>query len=87
MKTKPTLLILAGVLGLSVFSTGCVIVRTREVPTETVVTQTTSKPGYVVTTLPAGTKTRVYKGTTYYYYDGVYYQPQGRRYIVVTEPR
>lgn len=88
MKTASTALMLTGIVGISLFSTGCINIRTREVPPPTtVVTTTTYKPGYVATTLPSGYQTRVYRGTKYYYYDGVYYQPRGERYIVVPQPR
>ncbi|HEY5792595.1 MAG TPA: DUF6515 family protein [Chthoniobacterales bacterium] len=85
MKTPSSLLTLAGIAGMSLLITSCINVQTRPVP-ETVVTTTTYRPGYVVTTLPVGYQTRVYRGTSYYYHRGTYYRPSGTRYIVVREP-
>lgn len=41
----------------------------------------------VVTTLPSGYRTRIYRGSTYYYYNDVVYRsrPAGD-YVVVTRP-
>lgn len=37
-----------------------------------------------VTALPVGYTTVVVEGTSLYYYNGVYYQPSGNQYVVVT---
>lgn len=45
------------------------------------------RPGYVVQTLPRQHSTIVVSGTRYYHHNGVYYRPQGNRYVVVQDPR
>jgi hypothetical protein len=44
------------------------------------------RPGYTVTVLPSGYRTVVVSGTRYYQHGGVYYQRQGRGYVVVGSP-
>lgn len=44
------------------------------------------RPGYVVDRLPPQYVTETYSGVRYYSHNGVYYRPQGRRYIVVERP-
>jgi len=88
MKTKiPSLLALATAV---VLAPGCVTVKTESPPVTTV----TPAPAVVVpartttvTTLPVGYRTRVYRGTTYYYHRNTYYRtyPSGG-YVVVERP-
>ncbi len=40
----------------------------------------------VVTVLPTGSKTRVYRGTTYYYYGETVYRTAPGGYVVTTRP-
>lgn len=40
----------------------------------------------VVTVLPSGSKTRVYRGTTYYYYGDTVYRTAPGGYVVTTRP-
>jgi len=44
------------------------------------------QPGYTVDTLPAGYRTVRYNRSVYYVDRDTYYQPSGRRYVVVTRP-
>ncbi|MDX2081803.1 MAG: hypothetical protein SFU53_13550 [Terrimicrobiaceae bacterium] len=76
MKTKLVLLAAACVL-----SSGCFSYERRTVATEPVVVREN-----VVTTLPAGYRTRVYRGTTYYYRGDVVYRTGPRGYVVVPRP-
>jgi len=81
MKTYQSLqLLLAAGLGLSAVS--CVV----ETPAVTTTTVETYRPGYYTRTLPATYETRVVRGNRYYYYDNVYYRPQGEGYVVVDSP-
>jgi hypothetical protein len=69
-------------------SSACIVYERRTVPERVVVQETTMSPGpRVVTVLPAGYRTRVYRGVDYYYYDNVYYRrsPAGG-YEVVAPP-
>ena len=82
--------ILALTLAAFAFTTsGCFVYERRTVPTRVVVRETTvtSTPQRVVTVLPAGYRTRFYRGVNYYYYDNVYYRsyPSGG-YTVVERP-
>ncbi len=66
---------------------GCIYVSTP--PTRTVVQETRyiAPAGQrVVTTLPPNYRVRVYRGTTYYVYDNVYYRAHPRGYTVVQRP-
>ena len=49
-------------------------------------TVTTYSPGYVVQTLPSGSQTRTIRGSTYYFYNGSYFQPTTSGYVVVESP-
>lgn len=64
---------------------GCVVVERR---TPVVVEPAPSVVGEtVITTLPSGYRTRIYRGTTYYYSgDVVYRTHSGGGYTVVTRP-
>jgi hypothetical protein len=85
MKTIRFLALLSTVL----IASGCFVYEQRTVPSRVVVEESTVSPPpqRVVTVLPAGYRTRVYRGGTYYYYDGVYYRthPSGG-YVVVERP-
>ncbi len=84
MKTILTLALLTAGLATS----GCFVYERRTVPDRVVVHETTVAPGpRVVTVLPAGYRTRSYRGVNYYYYDKVYYRtyPSGG-YAVVPRP-
>ncbi|MGB8464679.1 MAG: hypothetical protein WCE49_07025, partial [Terrimicrobiaceae bacterium] len=68
---------------------GCFVYERRTVPSRAVVHETTVTPApqRVVTVLPTGYRSRVYRGVNYYYYDNVYYRsyPSGG-YTVVERP-
>ena len=83
---KTILLIATFVTGLA--TSGCLVYERRTVPTRVVVQETTVSPTpRVITVLPGGYRTRVYRGVDYYYYDNVYYRsyPAGG-YEVVERP-
>ena len=83
---KTILLIATFVTGLA--TSGCLVYERRTVPTRVVVQETTVSPTpRVITVLPAGYRTRVYRGVDYYHYDNVYYRryPTGG-YEVVERP-
>ncbi len=83
-----TILSLALLL-IALTTSGCVVYERRTVPNRVVVHETTVSPAprRVVTVLPTGYRTRVYRGANYYYYDNVYYRtyPDGG-YEVVRRP-
>ena len=76
-------------LSLALMSSGCFVYERRTVPNRVIVQETTVSPAppQIVTVLPAGYRTRVYQGATYYDYGGVYYRsyPSGG-YEVVERP-
>ena len=82
MKTISTLTLIAI---MATITSGCISISRRTVERE-VVTEPAGRET-VITTLPAGYRTRIYKGTTYYYSGDVYYRtyPRGG-YVVVTRP-
>jgi hypothetical protein len=83
---KAILLIATFVTGLA--TSGCLVYERRTVPTRVVVHETTVSPApRVITVLPVGYRSRVYRGVDYYYYDNVYYRrhPAGG-YEVVGRP-
>jgi hypothetical protein len=83
---KTILLIATFVTALT--SSGCIVYERRTVPERVVVQETTVGPApRVITVLPVGYRTRVYRGVDYYYYDNVYYRrsPAGG-YEVVARP-
>jgi hypothetical protein len=56
-------------------TSGCIVYERRTVPNRVVVQETIVSPApRVVTGLPAGYRTRVYRAVDYYYYDNVYYR-------------
>lgn len=88
MKPKtPLLFALASTVA---FVPGCVTVKTESPPVTTV----TSAPAVVVparttvvSALPSGYRSKVYRGTTYYYYRDTYYRANpGGGYVVVERP-
>ena len=85
MKTILSLAMLCIVLTIS----GCFVYERRTVPSRVVVQEPTVSPAppQIVTVLPAGYRTRVYQGATYYDYGGVYYRsyPSGG-YEVIERP-
>jgi hypothetical protein len=85
MKTILSLAMLCIVLTTS----GCFVYERRTVPSRVVVEEPAVGPAptQVVTVLPAGYRTRVYRGVTYYDYGGVFYRsyPSGG-YEVVERP-
>jgi hypothetical protein len=83
MKKLLSLCLLAAV---AVSVTGCFVYERR--PTRTVVVEETPVYGRtVITTLPTGYRTRVYRGTTYYYSRNTVYRSHPRGgYVVVTRP-
>lgn len=85
MKTL-TSLTLVGLVSVAV--SGCFSYERRSPARTVVVTETApTARETVVTTLPSGYRTRVYRGTTYYYTRDVVYRsaPRGG-YVVVTRP-
>ena len=85
MKTSLLPLLAVGIAATSLFTSGCIYVRSRPAP-ETVSVTTAYSPGYVATTLPSGYTTTIYRGTRFYTYRGVYYRSHRRGYVVVTRP-
>jgi hypothetical protein len=87
-KTMKTILTLA-LLSIALTTSGCFVYEQRTVPNRVVVHETTVSPApqRVVTVLPTGYRTRVYRGVNYYTYDNVYYRtyPSGG-YEVVQRP-
>ena len=87
MKPLTTSLIAATALVTGLSVSGCIYVHTTKTEpvatTTTTVTTETTRPGYIVTTLPSGYTTRVYRGTTYYIYKDVYYRKTSNGYVVV----
>lgn len=85
MKSTSTILLASCA---AVLCSGC-FSYVRRTPDPVVVT-TTSSPVVVqesvVKTLPVGYRTRVYRGTTYYEYDNVYYRSGTGGYAVVRRP-
>lgn len=86
---KTTTLLLLGAAALAI--NGCIFHRSTS-PSErrTVLEETTiigPDARTVVTTLPAGYRSRTYRGTTYYYHGNTYYRanPSGG-YVVTTRP-
>lgn len=82
MKTLLSLFTLAAML---LTTTGCFVYERRTprvVVTETPAVTTTR----VVTVLPSGYRTRVYRGSTYYYSGNVYYRTAPGGYVVVDRP-
>jgi hypothetical protein len=83
---KTILLIATCFTGLAI--SGCIVYEQRTVPDRVVVQETTVSPApRVITVLPAGYRTRAYRGVDYYYYDNLYYRryPAGG-YEVVDRP-
>jgi hypothetical protein len=82
-----TILSLA-LVSVALTTSGCITYE-RTVPTRVVVQETSVSPApqRVVTVLPTGYRTRIYRGEPYYYYDNVYYRryPSGG-YTVVERP-
>jgi hypothetical protein len=84
------ILLSLSVLAVAASATSGCFVYERRVPARTVVVEQTGvAPARetVITTLPAGYRTRMYRGTTYYYNRDVYYRslPAGG-YVVVQRP-
>ena len=81
-----TILSLA-LLSIALTTSGCLVYERRTVPDRVVETTVSPAPQRVVTVLPAGYRTRVYRGVNYYDYDNVYYRsyPSGG-YEVVPSP-
>jgi len=70
---KTILLFATFVMGLT--TSGCIVYERRTVPSRVVVQETAVGPApRVVTVLPVGYRTRVYRGVDYYYYDNRYYR-------------
>lgn len=85
MKKTVLLSLLAG---MAVSLTGCFVYERKTVPSNSVVV-TESTPvttSRVVTVLPTGYTTKVYRGTTYYTYRDTYYRSVPGGYTVVTRP-
>ena len=85
MKTFLSLALVSAALTTS----GCFTYEQRTVPNRVVVQETAVSPApqRVVTVLPTGYRTRVYRGEPYYYNENVYYRryPSGG-YTVVERP-
>lgn len=80
-------LIASFLTGVSVFAlSGCFSYESRAGRTVVVDTAPVGVRETVVTTLPAGYRSRVYRGTTYYYHNNVYYRARPDGYVVVTRP-
>jgi hypothetical protein len=86
-KTMKTILCIA-LLAIGLATSGCFVYEQRTEPTRVVVRETTVGPApRVITVLPTGYRTRVYRGVNYYYYDNVYYRSHPRGgYVVVGRP-
>jgi hypothetical protein len=83
---RTILLIATFLTGLA--TSGCLVYERRTVPERVVVHETAVSPApRVITVLPAGYRSRVYRGVDYYYDDNVYYRrhPAGG-YEVVRRP-
>lgn len=68
--------------------TGCIYVSAPP-PRRTIVQETRyvgPAQTTVVTTLPPGYRVRVYRGTTYYIRDNVYYRAHPGGYVIVPQP-
>jgi hypothetical protein len=66
---------------------GCIYVSTP--PQRTIVRETRyvgPPQETVITRLPPNYRVRVYRGTTYYVYDNVYYRAHPRGYVIVRRP-
>lgn len=77
----------AAVTLMALSTPGCIYVSTP--PQRTVVQETRYiGPGQetVITTLPPNYRIRVYRGTTYYVRDNVYYRAHPRGYVIVQRP-
>jgi hypothetical protein len=79
-------LILSLITASTLAVSGCFVYERR--PTRTVVVEETPVVREtVITTLPRGYRTRIYRGSTYYYSgDVVYRQRPSGGYVVVTRP-
>ena len=66
--------------------TGCFSYESRGTRTVVVDPAPVGVRETVVTTLPTGYRTRVYRGSTYYYTKNTYYQSRPNGYVVVTRP-
>jgi hypothetical protein len=67
---------------------GCIYVSAPP-PQRTIVQETryvSPAQETVITTLPPNYRVRVYRGTTYYVHDNVYYRAHPRGYVVVPRP-
>lgn len=83
MKTILSLVTLAAML---LTTAGCFTFE-RTGPSRVVVTETPAvTTTRTVTVLPSGYRTRVYRGTTYYYSGNVYYRSAPGGYVVVDRP-
>jgi outer membrane lipoprotein-sorting protein len=83
------IILIIAAFSLVLAASGCVVYERRPTPSQVVMHPNTmgSAPQRVVTVLPVGYQTRVYRGTNYYYYDDVYYRPYpGGGYTVVERP-
>jgi hypothetical protein len=83
-----TILSLA-LVSVALTTSGCITYERRTVPNRVVVEETTVSPvpQRVVTVLPPGYRTRVYRGEPYYYHNNVYYRRyRSGGYTVVERP-
>ena len=74
---------------LALTTSGCVVYERRPTPSQVVMHPNiiSTAAQCLVTVLPVGYRTRVYRGTNYYYYDSVYYRSYpGGGYMVVERP-
>jgi hypothetical protein len=84
-----TILSLA-LVSVALTTSGCIVYEQRTVPRNRVVVQETAvspAPPRVVTVLPGGYRTRIYRGEPYYYHRNVYYRRYpGGGYTIVERP-
>lgn len=79
------------ILGLSILAAvvlntaGCFVYE-RRAPARTVVVDPVPTTSSVVTVLPTGYSTRVYRGSTYYYYGDTYYRTAPGGYVTTSRP-
>jgi len=72
---------------LSVITSGCISYESRSVGRPVVMTNPpVVVTGQVLTTLPEGYRPHVYRGTTYYTYNNLYYRSVPNGYVVVDRP-
>lgn len=83
MKNILSLSLLAALV---ISTAGCFVYERRTVGRTVVVDPVPSTTTRVVTVLPTGYSTKVYRGSTYYYHRDTYYRTAPGGYEVITRP-